>query len=913
MPTPIRRITTAQFALLAQPSRLTRKIVAVHLHHTWRPRRQDFRGLPTVEAMRKYHMEQNGWSDIAQHLTIDPQGGLWTGRNWNMAPASASGYNGTVAEGPFMIEMVGDFDAGQDPFDGEQRKAAFETVAHLMRVFDLKDADVKFHQEMTNQKSCPGTGIVRADFLKEVQKLLAKPKAAARELFDHRHLFGAESTRAAAANDDVSAASVPENAAAGAAIEEAARESVRGAQRRARAASPRVLAAARVTATRDASEWEMLRPHVINLAKGELSEGGEFNTTPANVEAIVDAIRDYAEGTDQPRLMIHAHGGLVGEKNALGYAKSMYRWWLSHGVYPVFFVWETDLLEIMGQFVLGRRDLADFTSDPVIEAIVKAPGTAVWSGMKESARLSSSIDLGDGVMGGARLFARKLAAIINSAGAKKIPVHTVGHSAGAIFHAHLVPALLEEGVAGIEHLYLLAPAARTELFHEKLAAPVAAGTVKALSMFTMEEDAEEEDNCFKVYRKSLLYLVSHACEGFKRRPILGLHKSIRKDAALRQLFGVDEDGAKVGGGQAHLHLSFAKGQPENPLTRALAHGAFDNDPKTMSAVLRRILEIDDNTGIGESDFPFPPLPRVFDFGLPGAAAGTGAPTGVFCPPPPASPQPGPGGQSLKALCIGINEYPERPLSGCVSDARAWGAALSQLGASVSYLLEGDATYDGMKAAIRALVEGGTPGDRLVLQYSGHGTQLPNRVDTEEDGFNEALVPIDYQTGALLVDDELAGILAGLSRGVTMTLFMDCCHSGTNSRFAPVMRARAAAGDRMRFMPLDDDIVEAYFSRRGARALKRAADVSLPGIVHFAACQDHEFAWESNGQGDYTGAAAPALVSAVHGKVTNEKFAADMAAKVAARGRQHPQLMQLDPSLRNCELVRAPGAAVAGVS
>ena len=153
MPTPIRRITTAQFALLAQPSRLTRKIVAVHLHHTWRPRRQDFRGLPTVEAMRKYHMEQNGWSDIAQHLTIDPQGGLWTGRNWNMAPASASGYNGTVAEGPFMIEMVGDFDAGQDPFDGEQRKAAFETVAHLMRVFDLKDADVKFHQEMTNQKS----------------------------------------------------------------------------------------------------------------------------------------------------------------------------------------------------------------------------------------------------------------------------------------------------------------------------------------------------------------------------------------------------------------------------------------------------------------------------------------------------------------------------------------------------------------------------------------------------------------------------------------------------------------------------------------------------------------------------------------------------------------------------------------
>ena len=42
-----------------------------------------------------------------------------------------------------MIEMVGDFDAGQDPFDGEQRTAASETVAHLVRAFGPQDADVK--------------------------------------------------------------------------------------------------------------------------------------------------------------------------------------------------------------------------------------------------------------------------------------------------------------------------------------------------------------------------------------------------------------------------------------------------------------------------------------------------------------------------------------------------------------------------------------------------------------------------------------------------------------------------------------------------------------------------------------------------------------------------------------------------
>ena len=53
--------------------------------------------------MRKFHMEQNGWSDLAPHLTIGHQGGLWTGRNWNLAPGSATGHNGTAGEGPFMI------------------------------------------------------------------------------------------------------------------------------------------------------------------------------------------------------------------------------------------------------------------------------------------------------------------------------------------------------------------------------------------------------------------------------------------------------------------------------------------------------------------------------------------------------------------------------------------------------------------------------------------------------------------------------------------------------------------------------------------------------------------------------------------------------------------------------------------
>jgi hypothetical protein len=68
-------------------------------------------------------------------------------------------------------------------------------------------------------------------------------------------------------------------------------------------------------------------------------------------------------------------------------------------------------------------------------------------------------------------------------------------------------------------------------------------------------------------------------------------------------------------------------------------------------------------------------------------------------------------------------------------------------------------------------------------------------------------------------------------------------------------------------------------------------------VHFAACQDHEFAWESNGQGDFTGAAASTLANAVRQRVLNEKFAAELSVAVGSKNRQHPQLMELNPAMQ----------------
>ena len=162
------RLTTAELGELLNTVTTRRRITSIHLHHTWRPRRADFAGVRTIIAMWKYHTEVQRWIDIAQHLTVDPEGRLWTGRHWDLPPASASGHNGTEQAGPFMIEMIGDFDPGCDPFDDPQRREAIVAMALLARRFALQAADVRFHREMS-PKTCPGQTIDQAELRTAVQ------------------------------------------------------------------------------------------------------------------------------------------------------------------------------------------------------------------------------------------------------------------------------------------------------------------------------------------------------------------------------------------------------------------------------------------------------------------------------------------------------------------------------------------------------------------------------------------------------------------------------------------------------------------------------------------------------------------------------------------------------------------------
>ncbi len=179
-------VTRHEFPVLANlfAGSARRQVTEVHLHHTFVPTHADFRaaaarhggdehaaGLELCRGMWKFHVFDRDFADIAQHVSIDPAGRIWLNRNWNRSPASATGFNGDHGRGPFMIETIGNFDEGVEELHGTQLGAVLTVIAAVQLAFGLEADAVKFHNEMTDTKSCPGTGVDKGDILAQVSEM----------------------------------------------------------------------------------------------------------------------------------------------------------------------------------------------------------------------------------------------------------------------------------------------------------------------------------------------------------------------------------------------------------------------------------------------------------------------------------------------------------------------------------------------------------------------------------------------------------------------------------------------------------------------------------------------------------------------------------------------------------------------
>lgn len=143
----------------------------------------------------------------------------------------------------------------------------------------------------------------------------------------------------------------------------------------------------------------------------------------------------------------------------------------------------------------------------------------------------------------------------------------------------------------------------------------------------------------------------------------------------------------------------------------------------------------------------------------------------------------------RAVMIGINYVGDNPgeLSGCWNDVYNMKKYIMDVHGFeeeniVLLMDDGDniePTSENIIDAYKTVVSQAEDGDAIFLHYSGHGTKLQDDNGDEADGYDEALVPRDYQSSGMIRDDDLFDILVKpLSDGVHMISLMDCCHSGS---------------------------------------------------------------------------------------------------------------------------------------
>jgi hypothetical protein len=343
---------------------------------------------------------------------------------------------------------------------------------------------------------------------------------------------------------------------------------------------------------------DSLRPYVIDVGNnGELSGNGDYWTTPDDLQRLVTQdIPNATQSWKKRRVMLYLHGGLNSEKAAAKRVAAMRGPCLANEIYPLHVMWETGFMESLTSYFgdwftnadkLSGRSLLDSVGegrDWMVERSLAVPLRTIWGEMKENGRLASEHREQRGAM-------QLLANYIRSAGqvgGNDWELHVVAHSAGSIFFAYMLQHILNLKLP-LKSVQFLAPAVELAVFRDKVFQAASAAKCPLPILYLLSDNAEREDTVGTqlVYGKSLLYLVSNACEKKRGTPILGMHVCLESDKAIKTAYQGD-----AADGLPRLIIAGVKREAEGKeqaSSQSSSHGGFDNDPATMNSVLYRIL------------------------------------------------------------------------------------------------------------------------------------------------------------------------------------------------------------------------------------------------------------------------------------------------------------------------------------
>lgn len=208
-----------------------------------------------------------------------------------------------------------------------------------------------------------------------------------------------------------------------------------------------------------------------------------------------------------------------------------------------------------------------------------------------------------------------------------------------------------------------------------------------------------------------------------------------------------------------------------------------------------------------------------------------------------------------AYLHGNNAYPgASALSGCVNDAELWSRTLSEK-RKYRGLIFPDADKQTLLHNLEESVRYANEGNLVVWFYSGHGTQVRDYDREEGDGWDEAIVPIDFQKSGFITDDQIRYYLTQLKPGIGFTVIMDCCFSGTITRLFSANAHPAPLGAKARFMRWDRDLQILHQETDTQRNVAARIPAEQMRWVQIAACQPTEVSYEQEldgvSYGDFT--------------------------------------------------------------
>ena len=221
-----------------------------------------------------------------------------------------------------------------------------------------------------------------------------------------------------------------------------------------------------------------------------------------------------------------------------------------------------------------------------------------------------------------------------------------------------------------------------------------------------------------------------------------------------------------------------------------------------------------------------------------------------------------------ALTIGLNSVSPAHYGGWSGDLNACEADaldIEEIGKSrkftTKHLLTKAATRTNVMNEIVKASKSLKKGDILMLTYSGHGGQVPDLNNDENDFQDETWCLYDGE----LIDDELYSLFGKFAEGVRILVLSDSCHSGSVIKAAyyhgtaDAQPLRVSTQEvRYKYMP-PDVALRTYRQNRDFynKILKDPILKEAPGkvkasVLLISGCQDNQYSSDGTFNGLFTG-------------------------------------------------------------